>query len=75
MNTEIQGERLAYRIKDILREFGISRSTFERMRASGEFPPPSKVVGSLLFWSRQAVERWLSGEDVRKPSRTRRAKP
>ena len=61
MNKEI------YRIQDLLRVFGCSRSTLTRLRKDRGFPKPIKVQGVMLGWRKSDIYSWMkdtsSGEE------------
>lgn len=52
-------ERLTYRIGEIAEMLGIHRRTLERMRSSGEFPPPDRLIGKRPMWTRETVLSWI----------------
>jgi len=45
-------------IKDICKEFQISRTQFWRLRANQEFPEPI-MIGGAQRWTRESVDRWI----------------
>jgi predicted DNA-binding transcriptional regulator AlpA len=44
---------------------GISLSTFERMLASGKFPPPEIRIGRATSWRASTVQNWIGTEVLR----------
>lgn len=49
-----------YRMEDIERIYGASRSSVERAMAKGEFPLAIKLVGKTRGWWRKEVEDWYA---------------
>lgn len=47
-------------IGEIAQLLGCSKRSLERMRASGELPPPDFVRPKLLRWKRSTVEGWIA---------------
>jgi predicted DNA-binding transcriptional regulator AlpA len=60
--ASLPDSRLVYHIADIMKGLGISRRTLERLRATGEFPAPTKMLGRCPVWSRPTVDKWLGGK-------------
>lgn len=48
------------RPKEVCRAIGVSRSTLERWRRDGSFPPPQRLGPQVVGWQADAVEEWLS---------------
>ena len=48
------------RPKEVCRAIGVSRSTLERWRRNGVFPPPQQLGPQVVGWRTAAVEKWLS---------------
>ena len=38
---------------------GVSRRTLSRLRATGEFPEPDRVVGRIALWRLETLTAWL----------------
>lgn len=58
--ADMTGERTAWRILDIMRRLGVSRTTVERLiRDDPEFPAPVSITPRLRRWDSEAVEQWL----------------
>ena len=49
--------RLALRIDEIAHLLGISQRTIDRLRARGEFPPPTQRAGRCLLWAHRGYFR------------------
>lgn len=54
-------ERLAYRINEVARMFGVSRRTIERETSAGRFPEADVKVGKARLWGRDALVAWIAG--------------
>jgi hypothetical protein len=52
-------ERLGYRVAEPAAAFGLSRRTFERLRAAGRVPKPDLLVGKVPLWSRETLAAWI----------------
>jgi len=50
------------RIDDILKDFGISRATFWRMRKQKAFPDGKKISERIKVWKRSDIENWFSAQ-------------
>jgi len=48
---------------------GVSLSTFERMLASGMFPPPDIRIGRATLWRSSTVQTWIITEAARQAGR------
>jgi predicted DNA-binding transcriptional regulator AlpA len=48
-----------FTVTDIVTMLSISRRTLERMRSSGEFPPPTFIMGRYPRWSESTVSQWV----------------
>jgi predicted DNA-binding transcriptional regulator AlpA len=57
-------ERFSLRVGEVAETIGISRRSFERLRAAGKFPPPDRQVGRMPLWRPATVDRWLAGNDA-----------
>src|SRR3546814_7989909 len=51
-----------YRMREVLRMTGLSRSTLYRRIADGTFPAPVSLGGSAKGWRRSDLEEWGSEE-------------
>jgi predicted DNA-binding transcriptional regulator AlpA len=49
----------------IARMLCVSRSTFERMLAGGQFPPPEIRIGRATLWRLSTVQRWITDSVLR----------
>ena len=56
-------QRKALRLDELAEALGISRRSIERLRSSGRFPKPSRVVGRMPIWSLASIDEWLEGGD------------
>jgi prophage regulatory protein len=57
---ELDGQPLELlRLPDVLKKIRVSKSTFYRMMAEGEFKRPIRV-GRASRWSRAEVDRWIA---------------
>jgi predicted DNA-binding transcriptional regulator AlpA len=54
-------EQLAYRLDQVARSLGVSRSAIERERRAGRFPKPDRVVGRMPLWRPETILEWLGG--------------
>lgn len=52
---------LALRMDQVAAALGVSRSTIERARAAGRFPPPDLRIGRMPLWRPETVRRWTEG--------------
>ena len=59
--------RVCYRIADLIKMTGFSRSWFDRMRAGGEFPQPDIHLGTVPLWHAETIAAWLSIESGKSP--------
>ena len=48
------------RPKEVCDAISVSRSTLERWRRNGTFPPPQQLGPQIVGWSAATVEEWLS---------------
>lgn len=48
-----------YRLNDVMRRTGVSRSTIYKWTKAGTFPPPTRLGARLLVWSEAEIEAWL----------------
>ncbi len=49
-----------YRLRDVCRATGLSKSTIYRMAADGKFPKPFKITDRASGWDAEEVERWIA---------------
>jgi predicted DNA-binding transcriptional regulator AlpA len=50
------------RISDILKNFGISRATFWRIRKEKGFPVGTKISDRVQVWKRSDIENWFASQ-------------
>lgn len=60
MALEAKRERLL-RIKEVLADTGLSRSTAYELMRRGEFPRPIELVGKTRCWIESEVDGWIAG--------------
>ena len=48
-----------FRMADVVRITGLSRTTLYRRIAEGKFPPPVHLGGRACGWPRAALQRWI----------------
>jgi hypothetical protein len=53
-------ERLAYRLDEVARGFGVSRRLIERERSAGRFPEPDVTIGRVPLWTRETLVSWIA---------------
>jgi predicted DNA-binding transcriptional regulator AlpA len=58
-------QRLALRADEVAELIGLSRRAFDRARASGEVPKPSKVIGKVPVWAVEVLRDWLQGRSAK----------
>jgi len=46
------------RLRAVVRQTGLSRSTIYRLMATRHFPLPVKLAGRAVGWRRSEVDRW-----------------
>ncbi len=56
-------DRLAWRLEDVARAFGISRRALERERSAGRFPKPDRTIGRMPLWMPDTIREWVGGGD------------
>jgi predicted DNA-binding transcriptional regulator AlpA len=54
-------ERLALRLDEVARTFGVSRRSIERERSAGRFPRPDLTIGRMPLWRPETLARWVEG--------------
>lgn len=47
--------RLALRLDEVADALGVSRSTIERERRAGRFPPPDLKIGRMPLWKPETI--------------------
>jgi predicted DNA-binding transcriptional regulator AlpA len=52
-----------YRIADVQRITALSRPTIYRRMADGRFPPPVRLSGRVIAWSRASLMSWISNPE------------
>lgn len=50
--------KILYRVVDILKITGFSRSTLYKMIGDGRFPTPKKI-GKSVYWKKEQIDNWL----------------
>jgi predicted DNA-binding transcriptional regulator AlpA len=59
-------EPMAYRIDQVAECLGVSRSTIDRARKEGGFPPPdASIGGKVLLWRPTTIDDFLSSGGFR----------
>jgi hypothetical protein len=51
-----------WRLERIAFELDVSRRVLERLRSSGGFPPPDKVIGTMPLWKPETVRAWVEAQ-------------
>ncbi len=53
---------LGLRMNDLGPALGVSRRTIERLRCSGKFPKPDRMIGKRIpLWTPETIRRWVEG--------------
>jgi excisionase family DNA binding protein len=58
MNKDTTSSPLLLRADDCAQLIGISRRTWERLKASGQIPPSYKL-GNTRVWRRSDIHQWV----------------
>jgi predicted DNA-binding transcriptional regulator AlpA len=56
-------ERRAFRLREIAQMCGITEQHLRDHAA--ELGPPSRTIGTVKLWSKEAIDRWLANTDER----------
>lgn len=59
--TEME-ERII-RLKDVVKQVGLSASTISRLRESNDFPKPVKLTPRIIGWKLTEINEWLESKD------------
>lgn len=51
-------DRIALSMRDVVAMVGLARSTINKLRSMGKFPPGRRIGGKLL-WSPQDIRDWF----------------
>jgi len=51
------------RMAEIIKELGISRATFWRLREREDFPKGIKITSRTIIWRVRDVEEWLLSKE------------
>lgn len=54
-----QERPIGMRLAQVAHYLGMSRSSLNRLREQRKFPAPRKVIGRLMLWHREDVDRWF----------------
>jgi predicted DNA-binding transcriptional regulator AlpA len=54
-----------YKTNALIPYLGISRRTFERLRAARKFPAPDIRIGRMNFWRADTVNAWIDSQAAR----------
>jgi excisionase family DNA binding protein len=60
-------ERLAYSVKDIMAQTGLSRGTIDKEIRAGKLP--HKRIGRKIIVTAEALQQWLEASDAWEPYR------
>lgn len=61
LKTAAEPGALLWGMSGCAKALGISRSTLERERSGGRFPPPDRMIGRRPLWRPTTVERYIDG--------------
>jgi hypothetical protein len=54
-------DRLALRLDEVARAFGVSRRSNERERSAGRFPKPGLTIGRMPLWKPETIRACVEG--------------
>lgn len=57
---QLNSERRALRIRNVLALTGVSKTQLYRLIQSGKFPRPVKISDRISVWDAELVDRWLA---------------
>ena len=50
-----------HRREDFMKMLGVKPTTFDKMLANGELPPPVKVTGNIKAWPASSIAEFIEG--------------
>jgi hypothetical protein len=54
--------RITYRQAEVVAMLGVSLPTWHRMRRAGKTPTPDVSFGHTRLWTRETIDKWISGQ-------------
>lgn len=57
-------DRLVYRMPDLVKAVGLSKTTIYRMMRAGKFPRPIALSEDMVGWRPDEVKAWVDARPV-----------
>lgn len=51
------------RLKDVVKQVGLSASTIARLRENDEFPKPVQLTPRIIGWKQSEINEWLESKE------------